>query len=669
MSGSVSSRRNKLGLALAGGGFRASLFHLGVLQRMAELDLLRHVEVLSTVSGGSIIGALYVLLLKQRLDANDRLARDDYVRIVQDVQNTLIRGIRKDLRTRLFCNPFGILRVLLTQHSLGKRMSRLYERYLYRDAVEELRPRPRWEVWRPGRIRLLDVRFRPGGHEVTGGLEAYNADPATISKVPNLILNATSLNSGAPFRFSSVEVGDPRLGFFRHDEIESELRPRKRLLQEIGFDSLQQALAAAPVNASEVTIQQQAYPRRMVLYAGWWRDYRGNPAAPPPAGTGIFTVTGFPDGFADAEFGLLRQAKLAAWYLRRGLARTPPVTGGVHRDVHIQRFWAALRGMDEDLTVVLETRASANPTLQDELLDFILELYYLRSAEVMSPRIGRRYLDWDRLTLGEAVGASACFPPVFPPFVVLGFYDDLWVTRLGLTDGGLYDNLGIRTLLDEDCTYIIASDTGGLFDVERRVSKGRLGMSARISSILMDDVAGLQRAGLRERRRISRGIAGVQTHNARLAELQTAYQLDGLAFLHISSPPLDGPGLALTLDRDALARLRTDLDAFGEIEVAALVSHGYDTADRYIRRYLGNSPYADLAYWQPATVLPLPLAAPANRVQRILLVGRSRFFRALKLGAPASWLFTVAHSDWFYGKPGVLGCPFTTSSTGLGIRR
>ena len=30
-----------LGLALSGGGFRASLFHIGVLARLAELDLLR----------------------------------------------------------------------------------------------------------------------------------------------------------------------------------------------------------------------------------------------------------------------------------------------------------------------------------------------------------------------------------------------------------------------------------------------------------------------------------------------------------------------------------------------------------------------------------------------------------------------------------------------------
>jgi hypothetical protein len=41
----------KIGLALSGGGFRASFFHLGVLRRLAELGLLRRVAVLSTVSG------------------------------------------------------------------------------------------------------------------------------------------------------------------------------------------------------------------------------------------------------------------------------------------------------------------------------------------------------------------------------------------------------------------------------------------------------------------------------------------------------------------------------------------------------------------------------------------------------------------------------------------
>ncbi len=53
----------KIGLALSGGGFRAALFHIGVLAKLAELDVLRHVEFLSCVSGGSIIGAHYYLEL------------------------------------------------------------------------------------------------------------------------------------------------------------------------------------------------------------------------------------------------------------------------------------------------------------------------------------------------------------------------------------------------------------------------------------------------------------------------------------------------------------------------------------------------------------------------------------------------------------------------------
>src|SRR5262245_2853516 len=71
LPGAVDAARSvmigKVGLALSGGGFRASFYHLGVLARLAELDVLRHVEVLSCVSGGSIVGACYWLALRNRL--------------------------------------------------------------------------------------------------------------------------------------------------------------------------------------------------------------------------------------------------------------------------------------------------------------------------------------------------------------------------------------------------------------------------------------------------------------------------------------------------------------------------------------------------------------------------------------------------------------------------
>jgi len=46
-----------VGLAFSGGGIRSATFNLGVLQGLQELDLLRQVDYLSTVSGGGYIGA------------------------------------------------------------------------------------------------------------------------------------------------------------------------------------------------------------------------------------------------------------------------------------------------------------------------------------------------------------------------------------------------------------------------------------------------------------------------------------------------------------------------------------------------------------------------------------------------------------------------------------
>ncbi len=652
------AERAKLGLALAGGGFRASLFHLGVLWRMAELDLLRYVEVLSTVSGGSIIGALYVLLLRQRLATSPKLDQEEYVEIVKELHQRLVAGIQSDLRTRLLMNPFGILRVLLTQDSLGKRMGRIYERYLYAgvlDAPEQPGGWRRW--WRPGWIRLREVRFAPGGRAFFGGLERYNRQAVEQkgSAIPNLILNATALNSGAPFRFSSVEVGDPRLGFSRYDEI-PELVKRKPLLDDLTEEELRRALEAPQMVAVE--LQGTSYSRKTVALALWWRA-RANAAGalPPETLSALFAQSGWedlfdptrlprlPDRLAEANFGSLRQAKLPAWYLTEGVTRQPPVDGGLTPDQHRARFWEALRAIDDEMTAQFQAAAKEatpagrdTPDLCQKLMDLVVELYYLRTAQVMSPRIQR---DWDRLTLGEAVGASACFPPVFPPLVVLGFYDDLWVSRLGLTDGGVYDNLGITTLLDERCTHIIASDTGGLFDVKQRVSTGRLGMGGRIISILMEDVADLQRATLRVGRRIQRAIEGEEKPSPQLDELAAWYGLQGLAYFHIDSPAVDGPGFPSGLDPETVARIRTDLDAFGDVEIAALVNHGYETADQYLRKYLDASPYKDPERWRLPADLPLPLKARPARVQRILGVGGGRFFRALKLLCPVSWIFTL----------------------------
>ena len=45
------------GLTLSGGGFRATLFHAGALWRLNELGLLKNIDEITSVSGGSIIAA------------------------------------------------------------------------------------------------------------------------------------------------------------------------------------------------------------------------------------------------------------------------------------------------------------------------------------------------------------------------------------------------------------------------------------------------------------------------------------------------------------------------------------------------------------------------------------------------------------------------------------
>jgi NTE family protein len=64
---SLAATRRKEGIALclSGGGFRASLFHLGALRRLHELGILQRVSAISSVSGGSIFSAFLATRLHQ----------------------------------------------------------------------------------------------------------------------------------------------------------------------------------------------------------------------------------------------------------------------------------------------------------------------------------------------------------------------------------------------------------------------------------------------------------------------------------------------------------------------------------------------------------------------------------------------------------------------------
>jgi NTE family protein len=58
-------KRSGIALCLSGGGFRASLFHLGALRRLNETGILRKVNTFSAVSGGSILAGHLARCLKE----------------------------------------------------------------------------------------------------------------------------------------------------------------------------------------------------------------------------------------------------------------------------------------------------------------------------------------------------------------------------------------------------------------------------------------------------------------------------------------------------------------------------------------------------------------------------------------------------------------------------
>lgn len=52
---------NCIGLALSGGGYRAAAYHLGTLRALYKLGVLDKIDTISSVSGGSIVSAYYLL--------------------------------------------------------------------------------------------------------------------------------------------------------------------------------------------------------------------------------------------------------------------------------------------------------------------------------------------------------------------------------------------------------------------------------------------------------------------------------------------------------------------------------------------------------------------------------------------------------------------------------
>jgi predicted acylesterase/phospholipase RssA/MinD-like ATPase involved in chromosome partitioning or flagellar assembly len=222
----------KIGLALSGGGFRASLYHLGVMARLAELDVLRHVEVISCVSGGSIVGAYYYLRVRQLLESRpeNEIYPKDYVQIVEEMTRDFLSGVQKNIRTRVALNPLKILQMVwLKNYTRTSRVGELYEDCLYSKIDSSNSEGAGREKKKPKEWYLNDLTIKPctigeDGKPVKDEkffpkYQNWRRD----AKVPILVLNAATLNTGHTWQFTANWMGESPAG------IDSEIDGNDRL--------------------------------------------------------------------------------------------------------------------------------------------------------------------------------------------------------------------------------------------------------------------------------------------------------------------------------------------------------------------------------------------------------------------------------------------------------
>lgn len=141
-------------LAVSGGGYRAMLFHLGSFLRLYELGILRRLDRISSVSGGSITSA------KIALEWDKLNSRDDYFRHVVAPVRTLA-GITLDVKA-------GLSGIFLPG-TIAEHVAKAYRKHLFGDAtLQDLPDEPRFVInatnvetgtlWRFSRPYMRDYR-------------------------------------------------------------------------------------------------------------------------------------------------------------------------------------------------------------------------------------------------------------------------------------------------------------------------------------------------------------------------------------------------------------------------------------------------------------------------------------------------------------------------------
>ena len=123
----------KIGLALSGGGFRASLYHLGLVRFLRDAGILSQVTHITSVSGGSILAA-HLVLNWERYNGSSAefdMAASEILNVVQmDVRNRILRRFPLNIPVGWVRKLMGLSNRKLTRTGL---LEHYYEKHLYGD--------------------------------------------------------------------------------------------------------------------------------------------------------------------------------------------------------------------------------------------------------------------------------------------------------------------------------------------------------------------------------------------------------------------------------------------------------------------------------------------------------------------------------------------------------
>ena len=206
----------QIGLALSGGGFRATLYHLGLVRFLHDARILPQVTHITSVSGGSILAA-HLVLNWDRYNGSDAdfdaVANELLAFVRLDVRNRIVRRIPLSLLARPVLRLFGRSTRHLTRAGL---LEYHYQKYLLGDrSLFELPEKPQLHILATNlsegclcsfnRTGLLMMRRGRGGQ----GLQVEQTR-ASLATLP-MAVAASSAFPGffPPLELSAADVGAP----------------------------------------------------------------------------------------------------------------------------------------------------------------------------------------------------------------------------------------------------------------------------------------------------------------------------------------------------------------------------------------------------------------------------------------------------------------------------